>query len=94
MLLWRPPVGSETLRVGARGDDVLWLRDLLDRLQPEAAAASATPNLFDGALAERVQRFQSQHALEPDGVVGVMTLMHLNSADEKSGGPRLSVPAS
>lgn len=94
MLLWRQPVGSEALRRGMRGADVLWLRDLLDRLQPEEAAAPvAAPDLFDAALAARVQRFQSQHALEPDGVVGVMTLMHLNSADNKSGGPRLSASA-
>lgn len=92
MLLWRPPVGSETLRIGSRGDDVLWLRGLLDRLQPGSAEESAAPNLYDAALVERVKAFQSQHALEPDGVVGLMTLMHLNSADVQAAGPRLSVP--
>ena len=92
MLLWRPPVGSEALRIGTRGDDVLWLRDLLERLQPGSVAESAAPSLYDAALAEHVKAFQSQHALEPDGVVGLMTLMHLNSADTQAGGPRLSVP--
>lgn len=93
MLLWRMPVGNEALRIGARGDDVLWLRSLLDRLQPADAAASARPEFYDTALAERVKQFQLQHALEPDGVVGLMTLMQLNSLDSASGGPRLSAPA-
>lgn len=93
-LLWRSPVGSEALRIGARGEDVRWLRDLLDRLQPQAGAPpSAARDLFDAALAERVRIFQRQHALEPDGVVGAMTLLHLNSADSHSGGPRLSATA-
>lgn len=93
-LLWRSPVGSEALRIGARGEDVRWLRDLLDRLQPQAGAPpSAARDLFDAALAERVRLFQRQHALEPDGVVGAMTLLHLNSADSHSGGPRLSATA-
>lgn len=90
MLLWRSPVGSETLRAGARGEDVLWLRTLLDRLLPEAAVPSVTPSLYDAALAERVKQFQSSQALNPDGVVGIMTLIHLNSADQTSGGPRLT----
>lgn len=90
MLLWRSPIGSESLRAGARGEDVLWLRTLLDRLSPEAAMASATPSLYDAALAERVKQFQSSQALNPDGVVGIMTLIHLNSADQTSGGPRLT----
>ena len=95
VLLWRPPVGSETLRVGRRGQDVVWLRELLEHVQPDNGAVDAvtTPDLFDAALAERVRRFQLQHALEPDGVVGAMTLIHLNSADHRSGGPRLSVTA-
>ena len=90
MLLWRSPIGGETLRTGARGEDVVWLRNLLDRLLPEAGAPSATPNLFDAALAERVKQFQSQQALNPDGVVGTLTLIHLNSTDRTSGGPRLT----
>ncbi|MFP5506868.1 MAG: AAA family ATPase [Gammaproteobacteria bacterium] len=93
-LLWRPPVGSETLRIGARGEDVAWLRELLDRLQSASAEAVAEPRLFDAALAERVKRFQADHSLDPDGVVGTLTLIHLNSADQRSGGPRLSDTAS
>ena len=90
MLLWRAPIGSETLRVGARGQDVVWLRDLLDQLQPESAEPTGANDRYDGALAERVKRFQSGRSLEPDGVVGTLTLMHLNSADRNSGGPRLT----
>lgn len=91
VLLWRPPVGHEVLRAGDRGADVAWLRDLLDRLQPDAAGGAGVPDdVYDAALAERVRRFQAAHALEADGVVGTLTLIHLNSADRRSGGPRLS----
>ncbi|MBU1190447.1 MAG: AAA family ATPase [Gammaproteobacteria bacterium] len=94
MLLWRSPIRSESLRPGARGEDVVWLRTLLDRLLPGSATPSATPNLYDAALTEQVRHFQSSEALEPDGVVGTMTLIHLNSADQTSGGPRLTDSAS
>ncbi|MBZ0070904.1 MAG: AAA family ATPase [Gammaproteobacteria bacterium] len=90
VLLWRPPVGHEVLRTGARGADVAWLHDLLDRLQPDAAGGAGAADVYDTALAERVRRFQAAHALEADGVVGTLTLIHLNSADRRSGGPRLS----
>ena len=89
-LLWRPPIGSESLRLGARGDDVVWLRGLLNRILPQETPPAITPEVFDAALAERVRQFQAQHALEPDGVVGMLTLIHLNSADPTSGGPRLT----
>ncbi|HWS03142.1 MAG TPA: AAA family ATPase [Gammaproteobacteria bacterium] len=90
-LLWRAPIGNETLRLGSRGGDVVWLRDLLQRIDPEEAPAVSVPQFFDAALAEQVRHFQSQHLLEPDGVVGALTLIHLNSADPASGGPRLTV---
>lgn len=90
VLLWRAPVGHEALRAGDRGADVAWLRDLLDRLQPDLAGGAGTSDLYDAALVERVRRFQAAHALEADGVVGALTLIHLNSADRRSGGPRLS----
>lgn len=95
-LLWRPPMGSEALRVGSRSEDVRWLRERLDRVQPDTAATATVPvpDLFDGALAERVRQFQSRHALDADGVVGAATLLHLDSADSGSGGPRLSAAAS
>lgn len=90
VLLWRPPVGHEVLRAGDRGADVAWLRDLLDHLQPDAADGGGAADVYDALLADRVRRFQAAHALEADGVVGTLTLIHLNSADRRSGGPRLS----
>lgn len=88
-LLWRAPIGGQVLRMGMRGDDVAWLRGVLERLDSQQAAAVELPGYFDAALAERVRQFQSQQLLEPDGVVGTLTLIHLNSADPVAGGPRL-----
>ena len=92
VLLWRPPVGTETLRIGDRGQDVTWLRELLNRLLPDTRADSALPDQFDAGLVQQVKRFQAQHSLDQDGVVGSLTLIHLNSADARSGGPRLATP--
>ncbi len=90
-LLWRAPIGNETLRLGSHGGDVVWLRDLLQRIDPEGAPAVSVPAVFDAALVEQVRHFQSQHLLEPDGVVGALTLIHLSSADLASAGPRLAL---
>lgn len=94
MLLWRPPVTSEVLREGDTGPDVVWLRGLMDRLLPEARTSGTVADHFDAGLASRVKRFQAQHSLEQDGIVGSLTLIHLNASDERSGGPRLTTSES
>ncbi len=89
-LLWRVPIRGEVLRLGSRGVDVEWLRETLRRIDPLAAAAAGQPLIFDAALAEQVRQFQLRRQLDPDGVVGALTLIHQNSADPASGGPRLT----
>lgn len=49
-----------------------------------AADVPADPTLLDAQLVEVLKEFQSRHGLEPDGVVGPMTLAALNeSVDSK-----------
>ncbi|MBF0160971.1 MAG: hypothetical protein HQL88_01660 [Magnetococcales bacterium] len=79
-LLWRLPPGKSTqLRVGTQGAEILWLRQRLDRIQPEQGKP-ATPELFDPALAERLRTVQSRLLLPPDGQVAWRTFMALDFA--------------
>ena len=81
-LLWRPaPLDSSVIKEGDTGPDVLWLRAQLDRLEgtqggPDAPAPSP---LFDDMLKRRVMDFQRAHFVKADGIVGVQTLIQLNT---------------
>ena len=83
LLLWRPPPeGSELLRLGSAGADVLWLRAQLARASGDTSlsAGGARALRYDEALRERVVRFQTARGLRPDGIAGEQTLVHLTGA--------------
>jgi general secretion pathway protein A len=78
-ILWKPPPGYRgVLLPGRRSPVVGWIRRQLT--SPEAAAANGDGDLYDGALVEEVQTFQRSRELEADGIVGPLTLIHLNTA--------------
>jgi general secretion pathway protein A len=80
LVLWRPPkLTGHVLRLGAQGNDVLWLREQFRALDG-TPVVSADPSVYDSALRVRVLAFQESRALKPDGVVGRETLVHLDSA--------------
>jgi len=84
-LVW-PSSGVEetTLRAGAAGPVVQWLRESLARAgRPTAAGAGP----FDERLDAEVRAFQREEGLVPDGVVGPLTLIRLAMHD-----PRLNIP--
>ncbi len=72
------PAG-ETLKPGMRAERVAALRRRLiqtgDLSEP---AHGAGPDLFDAPLESAVKRYQARHGLDPDGVVGPVTLASLN----------------
>lgn len=81
-LLWKPPSQREYLLTpGQTSTSVRWLRQQL--MEPgEVASAKKTPYadyLYDDELKSRVVTFQMMHGLNPDGIVGPHTLMHLNT---------------
>ncbi len=83
-LLWRPPpLRSLQLSLDDAGADVLWLRQALKRVASSRGIPSEldeyTP-IFDTELLQHVVGFQRRHALHADGVVGIETLMRLNTA--------------
>ncbi|WP_303722447.1 ExeA family protein [Malonomonas rubra] len=76
-LLWQlPPHYTGSVRPGDSGNVVKWL----DRQM--AVLNDRNPReedfIFDGQLLEEVKQFQVDAGLEPDGVVGIYTLILLN----------------
>jgi general secretion pathway protein A len=92
ILLWKPPaVTAIPLRPGARGQDVVWLRQRLSDLDGTPEPRD-TRDLFDDELRLRVIAFQRSQALVPDGVVAEETLTRLTRALEDTRIPSLSRP--
>jgi general secretion pathway protein A len=89
LLLWkRPPFQRKLLQPGAKGDSVGWLADSLQELGVYEATDREVR--LEGTLLGAFKRFQFSKGLTPDGVLGPMSLIHLNSA-RKVAGPRLSM---
>jgi murein L,D-transpeptidase YcbB/YkuD len=65
---------------------VVWLISMLDRVEGVKTEYDPRQAVFDEALQQRVIRFQRQHALLADGIVGRQTLIQLNQS--VSGSPR------
>ncbi len=77
LLLWKPATpAQEILRLGDRGEAIVWLRDALARWRGEPLAAEAS-DLFDKELQGQLIQFQSRHRLTSDGVAGQITLAKL-----------------
>ena len=77
---WGEPLAMVPLAPGATGPEVVALRDRLVRMGYLSATASAA---YDGALQAGVQRFQLNHGLVADGVLGEGTIEELNRAPEE-----------
>lgn len=69
-LATEPTTGRETLRVGSKGNDVLYLHKQLKKLK---YGVDTNSNYFDSTTKICVINFQATHNLEPDGIVGKLT---------------------
>ncbi len=79
MLLWRLPPFEGTIRPGDRGGKVEWLARRVSALTA-ADSQEVSSDRLAGELLERLKTFQQKRGLEPDGIVGPNTLIHLDSA--------------
>jgi len=75
---WNSLPGAPTLKPGDRGDTVIALRARLAVVDAQLEPPVDDPAHYDPLLVSAVQRFQRDHGLEPDGVVGPRTLAALN----------------
>ena len=77
---WREPVEAARLEEGATGADVVRLRD---RLASMGYLGRSVTRTFDPSMREAVERFQADHGLKIDGIVGGKTLEELNASPEE-----------
>ena len=88
LLLWQqPPFKRKLLQPGERGASVSWLAETLQQL--EVYEATGREVRLEGTLLGAFKRFQFSNGLTPDGILGPMSMIHLNTAS-KLPGPRLS----
>ncbi len=75
---WGPKISDgRTIRAGHSGARVLAIRQRLNNLGYEGA--SGVSDVYDADLVMAMQAFQSDNALDADGIVGPKTLLALNS---------------
>ncbi len=70
-----PPDYTGRIPLHYRGPSVTWLRhklELVDGIRDNGS------DVFDSALAKRVRKFQLSDGIQPDGLVGPLTLIRLN----------------
>ncbi len=90
LLFWQfnAPTDSPLIQIGMRGQEVLWLKEQLNRLNIEPLASLNSSN-YGPITQKQVMNFQEAVGLDVDGVVGIHTFMALNSA-LNSGVPTLN----
>ena len=89
-LFWQPPNGDDSvLRLGVQGPKVLWLRQSLAALNPDAIAPIDS-DVFNDGLQQQLLEFQRRNRLVADGMAGQQTQIIINSQLGLDGTPSLS----
>ncbi|MCK4704713.1 MAG: AAA family ATPase [Gammaproteobacteria bacterium] len=79
-LFWQPPpFYQQAIFPGSSGDVVQWLGQQLTRLYGHGNKQTIYDTYSDN-LVTQFKRFQQSKGLIPDGIVGPLTLIHLNTA--------------
>ena len=77
---WSNITTARILRFGDSGDDVVAVRN---RLFDQGYISNSISTKFDKKLLKAVQKYQSDHGLVPDGIVGEGTILELNITAEQ-----------
>ncbi len=77
---WSNIATDRILRFGDSGDDVVAIRN---RLFDQGYMPNSISTKFDKNLLKAVQKYQSDHGLIPDGIVGEGTILELNITAEQ-----------
>jgi general secretion pathway protein A len=78
-LLWRPPSDyRQNIKTGYNGPVVQWLDKQLSMIHDRSPSGEGISKYSD-ELAAEIKRFQVAEGLEADGIVGTMTIIHINT---------------
>ena len=77
---WSNIATDRILRFGDSGDDVVAIRN---RLFDQGYMPNSISTKFDKKLLKAVQKYQSDHGLIPDGIIGAGTILELNITAEQ-----------
>ena len=81
LMLWQSPVQNITVVYPEQSSEaVTWIRKQIDLVQLDSLNAFNS-SFFDEKLKNAVIKFQQQHLLKPDGIVGPRTFIHLQNND-------------
>ncbi|MBN2319907.1 MAG: AAA family ATPase [Acidobacteria bacterium] len=89
ILIWKPPFNAVRLPLGMRGEEIIWIRQILDTYEGKPVSFSPS-DLFDNQLRMRILDFQKTQLLIPDGRIGPETLVRLSIALDMLNVPMLS----
>lgn len=85
--IWRLPANVPlTLKKGASGPAVVWVKDQLSRLDG-IKQVDMGPAYFDRTLEQRIRKLQQTYNINADGIIGPETLLALSVLDDA--GPHL-----
>ncbi|MGZ5000768.1 MAG: peptidoglycan-binding protein, partial [Methylomonas sp.] len=91
LMLWKPSrPGVLEIAPQQLSTNVLWLRQQLSAVTG-TPIGTGQPLLFDEALKAQVIKFQRQHRLEADGIVGARTFIHLENDIGAVDSPHLNI---
>jgi len=86
VVIWKPPNSlSSKFWPGARSPVIAWVRERLG-----VPGQPGNESLYDDALMARVVEFQTSRGLQPDGIVGALTLLNLQAMGKTTDIPRLN----
>jgi general secretion pathway protein A len=89
LVLWKPPASDFwTLAPGQKSGNILWLRQQLDKIQGKKENRMQ-PDFYDMELEKRVKQFQHQRKITQDGLVGPLTVIHLQNTMSSGDFPQL-----
>ncbi len=89
LALWKPPsIDFQILYPTQVSNDILWLRQRLDQIQGVTETVSKA-DFYDSSLEERVKQYQRKQHIIQDGLVGPLTVIHLQNSQPDSDFPKL-----
>ena len=90
IMLWQPPIDNiEIVSFGFSSEVVLWIRKQLAANHHKLTTVNSV--YFDEELKNEIIKFQQQHNLRADGIVGSTTFIHLSNGDQQNNSPKLKL---